>query len=386
VLKLGPSARAALVAVATLSAGCGRGGDIAAPMVPDGERPAGAPGIAIRGNEFVTTSAGRLGIEYVRAHVPVVLRGVNLSGAEYACLQERSFWDNPKGNQATVTAMLRWHVNVVRVPLDEECWLGINGAPKRYSGARYSEAMRDFADLANENGLIVEFDLHFGCGGPGLPENDRYPGLDRDHAPAFWRSVARTFADHRSVIFNLINEPYITSWRCYRDGGCETPRVGKLGRWKVVGTQDVVNEIRATGATNPIIVAGLDFSNDLSQWLRYAPSDPEHAIVAGVHVYFDELACEDPTCWTRVFGRISTAGYPVVVDEFGQSDCGHAKIDRLMDWADARSPQIGYWAWSWNPFSCSKGPSLITDDAGNPTQTYGAGFEARLKAVQPAAR
>lgn len=353
------------------------------PLLADAESASGAPGITVRGNQFVTTSAGKLGVERVRADVPVVLRGVNFSGAEYACLQEHSFWDNPKGNAATVDAMLRWHSNVVRVPLDEECWLGINGAPKRYGGANYARAMSRFANLANGEGLVVEVDLHFGAGGSGLPTNDRYPGLDRDHAPAFWRSVARVFAKNRSVIFNLINEPYITSWSCYLNGGCETPPVGKLGRWKVVGTQAVVDAIRATGASNPIIVAGLNFSNDLSQWLRYVPADPDHAIAAGAHVYFDDLGCEDPACWTNEFGGIQDAGYPVVVDEFGETDCAHAKIDRLMDWADDRAPQVGYWAWSWNPFSCARGPSLITDDAGDPTQTYGSGFEAHLKRVQP---
>jgi endoglucanase len=377
--------RLALFAAALLvSASCG--GAVPAlrqPLQSSAQRSQGAPGITVAGNEFVTTSPGKLGVEHVGAHVPVVLRGVNFSGAEYACLQEHSFWDNPKGNAATLDAMLRWHSNVVRVPLDEECWLGINGAPKRYSGARYARAIADFATLANAHGLIVEVDLHFGAGGSGLPTNDRYPGLDRDHATAFWKSVARVFAKNRSVIFNLINEPYITSWSCYLKGGCETPRVGKLGRWKVVGTQAVVKAIRATGATNPIIVAGLNFSNDLSRWLRYAPADPSHAVVAGAHVYFDGLGCEDPACWSKELGEIEDSGYPVVVDEFGQNDCGDARIDRLMDWADARRPQIGYWAWSWNPFSCSKGPSLITDDAGNPTQTYGSGFETHLKRVQP---
>ncbi len=343
----------------------------------------GAPGLTVSGNQLVTTSAGELGVEHVRANVPVVLRGVNLSGAEYACLQEHSFWDNPKGNQATVDAILGWHANVVRVPIDEECWLGINGAPKEYSGTRYARAMSHFARLANASGLIVEFDLHFGAGGSSLPRNDLYPGLDRDHAVTFWRSVARTFARSHSVIFNLINEPYIKSWRCYLHGGCETPPVPGVGKWKVVGTQTVVNAIRATSAANPIIVAGLRFSNDLSQWLEYAPVDPDRAIVAGAHVYFDGLGCEKASCWSRELGSIEAAGYPVIVDEFGETDCAHAKIDRLMAWADGRSPQIGYWAWSWNPFSCTKGPSLIVDDAGDPTQTYGSGFERHLKAVQP---
>jgi endoglucanase len=372
------------LAAASVTASCS--GSYAPPPMQDllsAHGRLGAPGITVRGNQFVTTTPGKLGVEYVRANVPVVLRGVNFSGAEYACLQEHSFWDNPKGNAATADAMLRWHANVVRVPLDEECWLGINGVPKRYSGVRYAQAIAKFADIANAAGLIVEVDLHFGAGGKGLPTNDHYPGLDRDHAPAFWRSVAHVFADRHSVIFNLINEPYIRSWSCYREGGCETPPVGKLGRWKVVGTQAIVDTIRATGATNPIIVAGLNFSNDLSHWLQYAPADPDRAIVAGSHDYFDGLGCEDPDCWTRELGNIEAAGYPVVVDEFGETDCNHDKIDRLMSWADARTPPIGYWAWSWNPFSCRKGPSLITDDAGDPTHTYGLGFEQHLKRVQP---
>ena len=343
-----------------------------------------APGITVRSNRLVTTDAGNLGGVQMRAREFVVLRGANFSGTEYACLQEHAFWDNPKGDQATIDAMLRWRANVVRVPLDEECWLGINGAPKAYSGARYQRAVGDFAALANASGLIVEVDLHWGAAGTGLPNSDRYPGLDKDHAPAFWQSVATAFKSNRSVIFNMINEPYIRSWSCYRSGGCTTPRVGKLGSWQVVGTQSVLDTIRASGAKNVVIVAGLNFSNNLSHWLKYAPKDSARAIVAGVHVYFDDLTCENPACWAKEFGAIQDAGYPVVVDEFGEFDCGNEKIDRLMDWADARSPQIGYWAWSWNPFSCSKGPSLITDDAGDPTQTYGSAFKKRLESVQSA--
>jgi endoglucanase len=373
---------ASCFAGALLTACGGTPNVVAAPARSDDATATGAPGITVRGNEFVTTTAGRLGVQRVRAGVPVVLRGVNFSGAEYACLQQHSIWDNPKGNAATADAMLRWHANVVRVPLDEECWLGINGAPKRYSGKNYAGAISRFAGLANAAGLIVEVDLHFGAGGTGLPRNDHYPGLDLDHAPSFWRSVARTFKANHSVIFNLINEPYITSWSCYRDGGCETPPVGKVGRWRVVGTQSVVDDVRAVGAANPIIVAGLNFSNDLTDWLQWAPKDPDRAIVAGAHVYFDDLGCEDAACWTKEFAAVEAAGYPVVVDEFGETDCRHVKIDRLMDWADAQAPQVGYWAWSWNPFSCDRGPSLITDDAGDPTQTYGAGFKAHLKRVQ----
>ncbi|MGA9417798.1 MAG: cellulase family glycosylhydrolase, partial [Candidatus Cybelea sp.] len=279
--------------VGAMLSGCGGLSNAAMPAVRSGVATAsGAPGIAVRGNELITTTSGTLGAQHVGRGVPVVLRGVNLSGTEYACLQQHSIWDDPKGDAATVSAMLRWHANVVRLPLDEECWLGINGTPKRYSGKNYAHAIARFTSLANSLGLIVEVDLHFGAAASGLPRNDRYPGLDLDHAPAFWRSVARTFRSNPSVIFNLINEPYITSWNCYRYGGCETPPVGKHGGWKVVGTQRVVDVIRATGAGNPIVIAGLKFP-------QYAPHDADRAIIAGAHVYFDELGCEDAACWIR---------------------------------------------------------------------------------------
>jgi endoglucanase len=36
-----------------------------------------------------------------------------------------------------------------------------------------------------------------------------------------------------------------------------------------------------------------------------------------------------------------------------QGSCASAKINQL------KTPQFGYWAWSWNPLGCTSGPSLI---------------------------
>ena len=102
------------------------------------------------------------------------------------------------------------------------------------------------------------------------------------------------------------------------------------------GDQSVVTTIRATAATNPIIIAGLNWSNDLSQWLNFVPSDSAHAIIAGAHNYFDNLGCQDTTCWNTVWENIQNNGYPVLIDEFGQLHlCDHSQIDILMNWADS---------------------------------------------------
>jgi hypothetical protein len=341
----------------------------------------GAPGVKVQGNQLVATSAGTLGVRSVGAGAPVVLRGVNFSGSESACLKG-SFWGNQQGNQATINAMLTWHANVMRLPLNEDCWLGINGLPAASSGAHYQAAMRSFVNLAIASGLIVEVDLHYGAGGKVVPTSDDYPGLDADHAPAFWQSVANTFKGNPSVIFNLINEPYGISWPCLRDGGC-TAKSKQTGSWRVVGMQSVVSTVRATGATNPIILAGLDWSDDLTHWLRYVPSDPARQIIAGFHTYAPPLDthCTTKGCWDSVLAPIQAAGYPLLINEFGETDCAHGYIDKVMNWADAQTPKVGYWAWNWTTLSCTEEPALLVDSSGTPSN-YGVGFKKRLLAVQ----
>jgi hypothetical protein len=77
-----------------------------------------APGIKVVGNQFVTTSAGTLGLKTVSANEAVVLRGINVSGTEYSCLGDgkddgsATVWDssnlpaNTTDYQAVVNGMI----------------------------------------------------------------------------------------------------------------------------------------------------------------------------------------------------------------------------------------------------------------------------------------
>ena len=47
-------------------------------------------------------------------------------GTEYACVQGWGMFDGPTDDEA-IDVMKEWHINVVRIPLNEACWLGING-------------------------------------------------------------------------------------------------------------------------------------------------------------------------------------------------------------------------------------------------------------------
>ena len=76
----------------------------------------------------------------------VLFHGVNRSGTEYACVQKWGFSDGPN-SVASVRAIKQWGVNAVRVPINEQCWLQINGIGKRYSGARYRREIVRYVSL-----------------------------------------------------------------------------------------------------------------------------------------------------------------------------------------------------------------------------------------------
>src|SRR3712207_6117082 len=79
-------------------------------------------GLHVVGNQLVNGTG-----EAVR------LLGVNRSGTEYACIDGWGFHDGP-ADLTTVRAIAAWKATAIRVPLNETCWLGINGAPATYSG------------------------------------------------------------------------------------------------------------------------------------------------------------------------------------------------------------------------------------------------------------
>src|SRR2546423_4655253 len=115
-------------------------GSSAGVQVPSGLAP--APAVHVQGNRLVD-SAGR----------PVRLRGVNRSGAEYACAQGWGIFDGPS-DSASVSAIAVWRANVVRLPLNETCWLGINGVTPAYAGANYQQAIAGYVGRLKRAGPV----------------------------------------------------------------------------------------------------------------------------------------------------------------------------------------------------------------------------------------
>jgi len=265
--------------------------------------------------------------------------------------------------------MIDLGVETVRLPLNEHCWLGgevFDYIEPHLRGDPYRSRVQGFVDVLNQHGLKVVLDLHWSA-----PQGEQARGqakmADADYALEFWSSVASTFRSNPNVVFDLFNEPHNISWTCWRDG-CSADGI------EVVGMQQLVDTVRGTGATQPIILNGLDWGGDLRGWLDHVPSDPQNNLIAGFHAYnriadgstIWEKRCVTEECWTAELGSIVDAGYHVVIGEAGQDvgmdGCATDFVERLFTWADWNG--IAYFGWSYNPHGCGS-PALLTSYDGS---------------------
>lgn len=317
-----------------------------------------APTIHVNGTHLVDGQGHR-----------VQLLGINRSSGEYNCAQGYGFFDGPVDTRA-VNAMKTWHINVVRVPLNEACWLGLSTVKPSLRGKNYQHAIRAFVSRLHKAGFYVILDLHWNAPG-NTPALSLQVMADADHSPAFWRSVARTFRGDRSMLFDLHNEPHDVSWRCWRDG-CTT----KDG-WRTAGMSSLVKAVRSVGAHQPILLGGLTYSSDLRQWWRYRPKDSRHSIVASYHTYSDQ--CDGPSCWQTYLNGVYRH-VPLVTGELGEYDCGTSYVTPYMKWADTRG--ISYLGWAWGLGTCTGGPNLIENYGGTPTP-FGKAFRDHFRHRRP---
>ena len=209
------------------------------------------PAVHVHGNHLVDASGNLL-----------QLRGVNTGslGGMYA-LSNRSPDDPWMGNKPDWSKMKAWHVNAVRITLNEASLLGLTtydpidntawpadaprtiGMPRQADpGGNYQSSLVQAVDEATGAGMIVILDLHMNAPddllpgfrtkvpiSPGVAAYMQQPMADRDHSKDFWRWIATTFKSYPNVIFDLFNEPYFfnfapgrhdaeSNWRQLRDG------------------------------------------------------------------------------------------------------------------------------------------------------------------------
>jgi endoglucanase len=317
--------------------------------------------IAISGNQFVNGSGQ-----------PIRLLGVNHASFEYACDEGFGYSDGHM-DDADAGAIASWDADAVRIPINEDCWLGINNRPNTSQGepltrAGYQQAIEDYVAALHAHGLYAILDLHWSA--PGTQTASGQQPMPDDHSAEFWTSLATTFKNDPAVVFDVFNEPYSpadprsgedpthpVSWACWENGGCTVPSFANTSqatgqKYTAVGMQALVTAIRNTGARQPVLVGGLDFANDLTGWLGNAPNDPLNQAAASFHNYMGQT-CDNSGCWNSQIAPVA-ANVPVVTGEFDEDNYTEAQCQNktpstfdqdYMTWADQHG--VGYLAWGW---------------------------------------
>jgi hypothetical protein len=289
-----------------------------------------------------------------RTGEPWVPHGVNWPGFEYACAQG---W-TPAYSRSEAAAIASWGVDLVRLPLNQDCWLGVDGAPSPAAGsaADYRLMVADWVGLLHEAGLAVILDLHWTA--PAGVRADGQRAMADSQSVQFWASAAAAFRGDPALMFELFNEPYSRwspsgpghvfdlSWTCWRDGGCAAPveadTATSLGgsTYSVVGMAQLVDAIRGAGAQQPLLLGGRDYANDLTGWLAHRPDDDQ--LIAAWHNYQGQ-AC-DVACWNSAILDVAATA-PVLMTEFGDTTGGHSYFDQVLAWSYAHDIGVIPWAW-----------------------------------------
>lgn len=351
-----------------------------------------------------------------RTGEPWVPRGVVWSSFETACAQGWGYSAldtlGPTGDREAASTqadvLASWGVDTVRLPLNQDCWLGTRGAPvsdafTARTPAGYRAAVDTFVEVLNERGLVVVLTLH-SRKRIGSPAAGTLPMPDSESL-AFWRAVADRYAERPSVLFEAFHEPHSRAdaagrtvldldWACWRDGGCRVPveddgvpvRTGGP-TYDAQGMADVVTAIRQAGAPQPVLLPGLGRARDLADWPTWAPDDDQ--LVATVHAGGSPAGSTDgtgagagcgPGCWQRVLAPLA-ARVPLLTTELGPGDPLDRAAAEHLRWAAEHGVGVLARTWVDRP---GDPEALVEELAGRPT-AWGEQVRRWLGAGTPAA-
>ncbi len=355
---------------------------------------------------------------------PVYLRGVDVSGFEYSV----QGYGGGSGTGAfpasevltsVEVAQEQWHCNFVRIPLNQDLWLGTgtgspcttSGNAQGDSGPAYQAMVTDVVQWADAHGMYVLLDLHWSGIGTSACASSQHDMPD-DGSIAFWQSVAAAFpaSKYPGVMFDLYNEPggahynqtlncggatnltqNDAGWTLWRNGGTETAQADCTAYY-TPGMQNLLTTIRDTGASNVVFAGGINWAFDLTGLAGPAGNDGTTStywlndvtwgagVVYAAHIYpwkLNGCGCSGSNIGPCV--QFTTQGVlgvkPVVITEFGPDQpqgysCGTTySPTATVDAEDFVPPMVQWLLSNKVPFSAwnlgSSGPSLIYTSSGS---------------------
>lgn len=284
-----------------------------------------------------------------RSGQPILLRGVNRSGLEYAGPDEQGFLSGASLSRSEIEFIVRqWRCSIIRLPFNQDFVL--RGRLGR-SSEEYQQALDQVIYWASAFGAYTLLDLQW-------LDADRVYGGDRNFvAPLpnmdsleLWTTLARRYRDEPAVLFDLFNEPHDRldddSFPLNREDGttyAPSQRKVTMAEWQP-WARKLTQAIRAEHPDSLVFIGGTNWAYDL----RGMPMDIEN-VVYSTHVYPNK-----GNDWPEAFGNLSQAA-PVFAGEFGGNDTADELdfVRRLMLYLDEL--ELGWTAWSW-----SNQPFLVT--------------------------
>jgi hypothetical protein len=309
------------------------------------------PLLHVEGNQ-VKTATGKV----------VWLQGLSVDSMQWTALGERI-------QESIPVAIEKWKANVIRLPVLQTFWFG-RGEGQADGGVAYRKLADAAVAAAATRGAYLVLDLH--CFQAPLPEHVE-----------FWKDAATRYANHPAVLFELFNEPHDISWEVWRNGGSFAAEDKEKATGNVsTGLQALVQAVRATGAKNLVLAAGLDWAYDLSGVVSgYALEDRRgNGVMYVTHIY----------PWKDDWQRnviAAAARVPIIVTEVGCQTKPMPWQETTEDpatWAPDVIGLIQKYKLNWTAFSFHPGcsPMVISDWEYTPTKEWG-GYVKEALAGKP---
>ncbi len=304
-----------------------------------------------------------------------LFHGIGRDSLEFACGGDGFFdaqhlaYMGPGTNTSNGTY---WYANTVRLPLSESYWLNGQSA-RQCSAAQYQGLVKTTIDALTSMKLNVIIDLQWTDAGGQAPGGGSGWKMPDNDSVTFWKQVAAIYGSYSNVLFELFNEPHPDAWSCWAAPCTITNDTSWVSdclctqtfTYQSVGMQVLFNAVRSTGATNLVLIAGMNWGYDLSQIATYPITGSN--VVYDTHPY--PYNGKQPADWDSSFGVISNT-YPVISAENGEYDCGTNYMNQLLSYFDAH--MIGWIGWAWVSVGSPCGyPQLITDYSGMPAASMG---------------
>ena len=273
--------------------------------------------------------------------LPFVPRGVNKGGLEWRSDGYDIAWWN-------FLRMKGWGANFVRVPLSPHFWLP---SMCTYDPA-YVARVDQIVAWAEALQMLVLLDDHWStqdrtCGPSGWADQQK---MADSRNVEFLRSMATRYKDHPWVAFDLYNEPHDISDAVWRDGGV-------VDGWQAVGMQQLLDTVRATGASNLVFASGNVWANDLRMVVEH-PLRSDTDVVYAAHSYpiwcdsgpipdTVPYSCHGSTLppFLETWIAPAIAKRAVVVTEFGTRRAIADEVSAPIAWFEAH--HIGWSAYLW---------------------------------------